>query len=647
MAVYTNLSQCRLLLGDAARALEAADWALRVDPDLPKAHVRRGAALAALARWAEAEAAFLAARALLGAKKLLADVAAVDGHLGNLARARREAEADAAALAADDGPRGSMESCLAALGAGGDASAALAQFRALLATAELSKAQDLFRARGGLEATLDQWRAAGRSPALAPAAALLTLLTLAVKENAVSAAKVAMLDGFLSDLVATGLVVHAAGVLSFLRTVVAADAAAAASALFLGEKATAGKMLVQFARQPSSPAAFVVAAVDLLAQLAPVPRAASAIGCGVAEVVTIAVSVLTCVTFILWVVFFYSFIHPCSELLDGAWHPWASRGLVEPGSTEAMQVLALMLAMTYEAGARAVLVRDEKLLSGLLLPALRSAGSNLGWSNALLAVLANVSLESGAHAALREPLVLRTFAALLTVRSGDGASVTVARAATILARVGSAAAVQAELLAGGALAQFVSLAEAGSSSAPASDVISTAMCDGTTRAAVARALVQACQLGGADARAIVVCPGTARAAHAWLEESASPALAGNAALLLAELARDAQICAALAPTNIVARLLVRAKMDKSQEQENAAIALARLAQGHPVPCSEDGTGFLPTYALFVLVARRCICCSSGSCAAWRSSGPAQNSKSILYKVCFFPINKLAPTGAHA
>jgi hypothetical protein len=81
-------------------------------------------------------------------------------------------------------------------------------------------------------------------------------------------------------------------------------------------------------------------------------------------------------------------------------------------------------------------------------------------------------------------------------------------------------------------------------------------------------------------------------------------LAGNVALLLAEMMRDESVCAALVAdrVNVVRRLLELAKMDpcKTQvwpvpgvlfeavhhfslvRQENAAIALARLAKGHPV-----------------------------------------------------------------
>merc|ERR1712166_429966 len=45
--------------------------------------------------------------------------------------------------------------------------------------------------------------------------------------------------------------------------------------------------------------------------------------------------------------------------------------------------------------------------------------------------------------------------------------------------------------------------------------------------------------------------------------------------------KDAQVCADLASTTVVADLLKIARKDKSKLTENCAIALARLASGHP------------------------------------------------------------------
>ena len=56
---------------------------------------------------------------------------------------------------------------------------------------------------------------------------------------------------------------------------------------------------------------------------------------------------------------------------------------------------------------------------------------------------------------------------------------------------------------------------------------------------------------------------------------------GNAALCLSECARDQQVCMDLVGTTVVADLLNLARRDKSKLTENCAIALARLASGHP------------------------------------------------------------------
>lgn len=83
-----------------------------------------------------------------------------------------------------------------------------------------------------------------------------------------------------------------------------------------------------------------------------------------------------------------------------------------------------------------------------------------------------------------------------------------------------------------------------------------------------------------DSRAAVAdCGGITMLMPALRGTSAS--LIGNAALCIADLAQDAALCASVADTTIVADLLGLARKEKSGMTENCAIALSRLAAGHP------------------------------------------------------------------
>ena len=74
--LQSNLAACYSELGLHAAALESADAAVKFKPSWPKAHYRRGSALAAVGLWAEAEAAFVRALAAEPNNKQLRQAAA-------------------------------------------------------------------------------------------------------------------------------------------------------------------------------------------------------------------------------------------------------------------------------------------------------------------------------------------------------------------------------------------------------------------------------------------------------------------------------------------------------------------------------------------------------------------------------------------
>lgn len=229
---------------------------------------------------------------------------------------------------------------------------------------------------------------------------------------------------------------------------------------------------------------------------------------------------------------------------------------------------------------------------------MRGAGRDAAWAEAALAVLTNAALDAAARPLLQAPAVLvaldaftrsatpqvcrpllfifcRTARFLPLPPQGARDAQTVARAVTLLSRVCVTPAA-CDALAATTLPRLVQALVAGAEDNAAPLLWGP----------LARLFVLVQQHSAAGRAVIGQKDAVLAAATAWLRPAPAAGLpstaAGNAALWLAEQARAADVCAWLAPTDVVAWLLALAKRDKSQEQENAAIALARLAQGHPV-----------------------------------------------------------------
>ena len=185
----------------------------------------------------------------------------------------------------------------------------------------------------------------------------------------------------------------------------------------------------------------------------------------------------------------------------------------------------------------------------------------------LLGLVNNLGLDAAGCAYIQQQPIIDAVIGLLEVATGD----VYARAALIVARATSTKSVAERVVALDAIPTMVGLIEAqlGKDGKENVEFLNAA----------ARTAVKLVQLD-ATARKVVA---NARCVAAWLKLLANKdeRVSGNAALCISECCKDAQVCAELASTTVVADLLNIARKDKSKLTENCAIALARLASGHP------------------------------------------------------------------
>jgi len=185
----------------------------------------------------------------------------------------------------------------------------------------------------------------------------------------------------------------------------------------------------------------------------------------------------------------------------------------------------------------------------------------------MLGLVNNLGLEAAGCAYIQQQPVVDAVVGLLEIATGD----VYARAALIIARVTSTKSVAARVLALNAIPTMVELIEAqvGVKEKENLEFLNAA----------ARTAVKLVQLDPSAKKVVA----NDRCIKAWLKLLANKdeKVSGNAALCISECCKDAQVCADLASTTVVADLLKIARKDKSKLTENCAIALARLASGHP------------------------------------------------------------------
>lgn len=181
----------------------------------------------------------------------------------------------------------------------------------------------------------------------------------------------------------------------------------------------------------------------------------------------------------------------------------------------------------------------------------------------LLGLVQNLGLEPAGCAYIQQQSNIDSVIGLLSISIGD----VYARAAMLIARVTTVKSVADRVVALGAIQTMAGLIEAAEEdnidffNATARTAVKLVQLDPSTKSVVA----------------------SERCIKVWLKllGNKDSKVCGNAALCISECCKDAQVCMELATTTVVADLLLLARKDKSKLTENCAIALARLASGHP------------------------------------------------------------------
>eukprot|EP00039_Didymoeca_costata_P022242 m.4057 g.4057 ORF g.4057 m.4057 type:complete len:711 (+) comp2895_c0_seq1:241-2373(+) len=182
----------------------------------------------------------------------------------------------------------------------------------------------------------------------------------------------------------------------------------------------------------------------------------------------------------------------------------------------------------------------------------------------LLRLLLNIcaNTNSGACAVLQQPINVDYFAALLEVTAENVHTLT----ATLLARICTTRGVAESLVSNEGMAQLQDMA---ANMRDNEDLLD----------AVVKIAVKVITLYPTG-RSVIAQD---KALQLWVSllKCNRPTVLGNSALCLSECAKDPQVCVELVGSNVVSDLLELCKRDKSKITENCAIALARLASGHP------------------------------------------------------------------
>jgi hypothetical protein len=526
LPLYTNRAQTFLKLGRPKDALEDCEWALRLDPRCTKALLRRGLAHQALASFPEAIEAFSAARKTV----LQPERATFDAHIEETQRlqAVHEAEQRALAAAAAAAPSAPADDpappaiAAAEFPIGDPVRLVDAVLPALLPPAlpppervqqllellashalDTDVAKDLFRLRGGLR--LLETHAGSEKPALV--SALLHLLHKACKGSEANQRAVVESANARAAL---------GGCLCSPHEVVVS------SALFL------------LALLADTEAARKVLATDLQLELiepcVAVMEAASASTRGFA-VGTRTQAALFLAIFAVCpelhkrclAAFSANLFGRLRRLLDRC---TASR---ERPLSEAAQILNVLLHFSADTKLRDCMGRKENtrgfvkdayaLLVGLK-EGLADAPVAL---EALLALLSNLGLQGDALRVLEDPGLADTLADLIGVANTLALRL---RTVGLLARICNKEALAERLVDNGGMKRLLQLARQSK--------------DGPTLEVVSRALAKGAR-GSERARAAM---GTDKAMRALVDLLAmqAPAVAGNAALCIAECARSPEVC---------------------------------------------------------------------------------------------------------
>eukprot|EP00037_Helgoeca_nana_P023697 m.246638 g.246638 ORF g.246638 m.246638 type:complete len:543 (-) comp26430_c2_seq4:2588-4216(-) len=180
-----------------------------------------------------------------------------------------------------------------------------------------------------------------------------------------------------------------------------------------------------------------------------------------------------------------------------------------------------------------------------------------------LGLLCNLCLEAPARELLQHADMVEVVLSLLQ----SGTSAVVARSAQLVSRLCTSAQFAGQLVGGNGLARLIRAKRT-------KDEFDEEILD-----AAVRTMTKCLRLVPAARGVVNECGGIIMLLPALKAQSA--ALIGNAALCIADLAQDKSSCAAVADSTVVADLLGLARKDKSAMTENCAIALSRLAAGHP------------------------------------------------------------------
>eukprot|EP00041_Stephanoeca_diplocostata_P031551 m.985402 g.985402 ORF g.985402 m.985402 type:complete len:756 (-) comp23982_c2_seq18:1289-3556(-) len=577
--LYTNTAQAYIKMGEFEKAVERCDIAVRADERCLKAYVRRGLAKRALGEYAEAQQSFKTARSLASKAQL----GTIDRHVEDTTLAHelalRHSRLQAATLPPTEKVRGTHDSPGGAAGTLADGNqheafkvielgcaklltSVLPPRDAVACCALLGEClagelpQDLFRLRKGTRilvenATCKAWLTApsrGENADAVPlvSAALRLLRVAAVNNEAsrrdiVEAPQRALLLDLLHKSSDASLIVPA---LELLREVGASD-----------------RVRDTFRKVCATEGCVVHAIFHAVREGHQSYKASAARGWSICSAGINTLSVF--LTHDMLRSRACQLVHEDNSLLDM---------LFELARTHecALAVLSLLSSLSADTALRQALGTQAVVQRLLDLSTLYATRETAAWGPTatanLFGVLGNISLDAGAQDNLHNLSSVQKI--MKPIRANNTEAVT-ARALMLLSRLCTKPEFVDMLIANDFLETILSVRISGTGEI-------------------------ACQAEDARTKIMTKCLKLRReASHAMigaqrgistlkdLLQWPSASLVGNVALCIAELATRKDACAAVADTTIVADLLNVARKDKNKSTENCAIAIARLAAGHP------------------------------------------------------------------
>jgi len=548
-AIYSNLAQVYIKLGDFEKAEDKADWAVRADERWLKGYLRRGIAQRALGKYAEAVASFKEGRSFsLGKDRQMFERQLEDTQLAQeLSQREDKLKGVDGGQAKDDALRvielGSSKFQHSAL----DPKAFIVGARMMAAVITTELHQDFFRLRGGVRLLRD-------APALKKVPALHGGATTAVAAANGGGESITMVCAAI-QLVHAGVRGNEASRRELVRDG-KADVDVLASALVAGDPTLTAHTLTLTAELAESPRAsevllkakesrLVAAMVQAIARAAVLKEADAA---AVARPGFEALGKLTQLA--------VGSKQLCAEF-DGTLDPYFA-GQLGKGGEASTRAVSEMIALSSDPALRAKLASVP--LTKLLLCRVSRKADALPNT---LGMLCNLCLEPRPRELLQSKSTLDLLAPLLQ----SGSSAVVARAALLLSRLCTTAPFVGLLVSTGTFEQIIKARRI-------KDEFDEHIFDAVVR------IITKCMRLKVEARTVVnECGGIMMLLPALKAQSA--AVIGNAALAIADLATDKDCCAAVADSTIVADLLNLARRDKCTMTENCGIALSRLAAGHP------------------------------------------------------------------